>query len=81
MKIAFIDDPKCCYGCPFEDRHYCRYSERHIEDCDVNKEVAEWCELRDMPERNDSAEKWYGRYEYGLRDGRNALLEELWEGK
>ena len=81
MKVAIIDDPKCCFGCPFEDshysRHYCNYAEKHIEDCDVEKEIAEWCPLRDMPEKR-KCEDWFGRYELGLSNGYNECIDDIW---
>lgn len=55
MKVALIDDPKNCFACPFSHNGYCFYSNKWLreypEDNRYAKEVKEWCELRDMPER------------------------------
>ena len=55
MKVALIDDPTNCFACPFQERGYCNYSSKWLREYDgdsrYHKEVMEWCELRDMPER------------------------------
>ena len=67
MKIALIDDPSCCYHCPLYGtlNHYCWYSGKHVEETDETKEVAEWCELIDLPKEKEYDEN----NEHPINDG------------
>ena len=79
MKIALIDDPRCCYECPMYGlpNHYCWYSAKHTEEIDETKEVAEWCELRNAPEHRPD-ELWYGRHEHDINEGWNMCVDMVW---
>ncbi|MBR4610220.1 MAG: hypothetical protein IKO38_07210 [Erysipelotrichaceae bacterium] len=82
MKIALIDDPRSCYDCPFFERttHYCWQSERHVENINTCKQIADWCELIDAPEHLDESFRFSSNRatNLGFIFGYNCCIDDLW---
>lgn len=79
--IAIIDEPDCCFGCPFLkdmitfSRWRCVKSKMVISEIDLTKRP-DWCELKELPERKEG----FGTdslYIKGKIDGWNYCLSEI----
>ena len=79
--IAIIDEPDCCFGCPFlQDmttisRWRCVKSKVVISEIDLTKRP-EFCPLRELPGKREVFNN-YDDYLNGIDDGWNACIDEI----
>ena len=85
MKIAIIDDPLTCSKCPFEYKGYCTYSEKWIDETEEEekrfKEVADWCELVEVPEKRPISDGEEITLTDMYNGGFNRCIDIIWGGK
>jgi len=85
MKIAIIDDPLSCSKCPFEYHRYCTYCDRWIDETEEEekrfKEVADWCELVEVPEKKSLSDSDEVTMSDLFKSGWNSCVDAVWGSK